>query len=66
MSSAWQDIVAISLIAVATAYVIRRIWRAITGRQPPRCASCSVCSQSPNDRVLISIDPPKADPTKED
>ncbi len=61
MSDAWQDIVVLSLIAVAAAYVVRRVWRAITGRKQPGCASCSACPQPPADQNLISIDPPKKD-----
>ena len=59
MSTTWQDIVAISLITVAAAYVIRRIWYSITGRQKPCCTSCSACSQPPADQDLISIDSPE-------
>ena len=61
MSAAWQDIVVISLIAVAAAYVVRRIWHSITGRQRSGCTGCSACSPPPTNQDLISIDPPKKD-----
>jgi len=59
MSTTWQDIVALLLISVAALYVIRHIWRAITGRRPAGCASCSACSARPPDQNLISLDPPE-------
>lgn len=59
MNTRWQDIVAISLIGVAAAYVVRRVWRSITGRRKPGCANCPACPQPPNRQDLISIDRPE-------
>ena len=44
MNASWQDIVAIGLIAVAAMYMIRRFWHTLSGKQKPRCGSCTDCS----------------------
>jgi len=59
MNATWQDIVAISLIVTAAAYVSRRAWHSLSGKRKPGCAGCSACPQQTAEQDLIVLDPPK-------
>ena len=58
MNVDWQTVIALSLIAVATVYVIRRGWRALSGKRTVACGTCPNCAASLDREQLVSIDPP--------
>lgn len=58
MNLDWQDLLTLGLIAAAAAYVVRRLWRLVRGKQRTGCGTCLDCPVSSARNELISIRPP--------
>ncbi|MBN2477193.1 MAG: FeoB-associated Cys-rich membrane protein [Pirellulales bacterium] len=54
----WQNAVALSLVAAALFYVLRRLRRTTAGGRDAGCGTCSRCGAPSVDKPLVSIDPP--------
>jgi hypothetical protein len=53
----WQNVVALTVVAVAAAYVARHGWRALASRPSrPGCGGCSSCpSKTAGGREFVSL-----------
>ena len=58
MNVDWQTATVLGLIAVAAVYVIRRVWRVLSGKRSAPCGTCPHCAASFDREQLVSIDPP--------
>ena len=47
MSSLWQDIVALTMVAIASAWLVRRAWRTFAVKSG--CTGCGSCSTKPSE-----------------
>ncbi len=43
MQFGWQELVALIVVALATAYLTRRAWRLVRGKKSGGCSTCSSC-----------------------
>ena len=43
--SDWQQIVALALVGLAVAYLLRSLWGRGAGHRKPACGSCQACDQ---------------------
>jgi hypothetical protein len=43
----WQNIIALTLVGLATGYLVRKIWQRIVSRTEGGCGSCSQCGTAP-------------------
>ena len=56
MAFDWQNIVALTVVAVASAYIARWVWRSV-GPTSTGCGSCSKKSDAqPIARQIVSVD----------
>ena len=56
--STWQDILALTCVALAVTYIVWRVVRKLAKRAPPGCGSCSSCPGSdagPARQPLVSL-----------
>jgi hypothetical protein len=48
-----QDLLAILIVFLAAAFLVRRAWQHFTQRHPGRCGSCSNCPSAGSSQVLL-------------
>lgn len=54
-----QNIVALLVVALAAAYVLRglwRVWRSVRGGAESTCGGCGSCSQAAGPKQFVEID----------
>ena len=51
----WQEVVAMAAVALAVAYLLRRVVRVFTGK-PSACGACPTCSAAKQSADLVQID----------
>jgi hypothetical protein len=52
-----QDILALLIVVLAGAYLVRRGWQRIVRRSAGGCHSCSACSTGAGSSPLVSLSP---------
>jgi hypothetical protein len=52
-----QDIIAISIVAIAAGFLVRQAWLRLSLKRGGSCGSCSNCgaNQSPNSLPIVTI-----------
>lgn len=57
MEFSWQDITALTLVSLATGYLVQRGWRLLFARRGGQgCSGCGGCSGAPvAERSLVSL-----------
>jgi hypothetical protein len=50
----WQSLVTLALVALATTFVLRTLWKAVRGNKSGNCGSCGTCG-SAKDVVTIDV-----------
>ncbi len=65
MTSDWQNLAAIALVAAAVAYLLRQSWLILARKRSAGCGSCAACpadsstrqdEAAAHDKPLVSID----------